>query len=66
MYPASLWRVISGRMMMIRARLSLLIATVVKDLVTPQGFQARRLTMFSSSPIVLQTSEKRISTNHFV
>jgi hypothetical protein len=39
MYPASEWRVISGRMMMIRACLSLLIATVVKDLVTPQVFR---------------------------
>ena len=29
----------SGRMMMIRACLSLLIATVVKDLVTPQVFR---------------------------
>ena len=35
MYPASEWRVISGRMM-IRACLSSLIPTVVKDLVTPQ------------------------------
>jgi len=40
MYPASEWRVVSGRiMMMIRACLSLLIATVVKDLVTPQVFR---------------------------
>jgi hypothetical protein len=29
------------------------------------GFQARRLTVFSS-PIPLQTSKKRISRNHFV
>jgi hypothetical protein len=29
------------------------------------GFQARRLTVFSS-PIPLQTSEKRILKNHFV
>ena len=36
MYPASEWRVISGRMMMIRACLSLLIPAVVKDLVTSQ------------------------------
>lgn len=35
-YPASEWRVIPGRMMMIRACVSLLIATVVKDLVAPQ------------------------------
>jgi hypothetical protein len=39
MYPASEWRVISGRTMTIRACLSLLIATVVKDLVTPQVFR---------------------------
>jgi len=39
MYQASKWRVISGRMMMIRACLSLLIATVVKDLVTSQVFR---------------------------
>jgi hypothetical protein len=39
MYPASKWRVISGRTMMIRACLSLIIATVVKDLVTPQVFR---------------------------
>jgi hypothetical protein len=39
MYPASEWRVISGRMMMIRGCLSLLIATVVKDLVTSQVFR---------------------------
>jgi hypothetical protein len=39
MYPASEWRVISGRMMMIRACLSLLIPTVVKDLVTSQVFR---------------------------
>ncbi len=31
--------VVSGRMMMIRACLSLIIATVVKDLVTPQVFR---------------------------
>jgi hypothetical protein len=43
MYPASKWRVISGRMMMIRAGLSLRIATVLKDLVTSQVFQACRL-----------------------
>ena len=30
MYPASEWRMVSGRMMMIRACLSLLIPTVVK------------------------------------
>ncbi len=39
MYPASEWRVISGRMMMIRACLSLLIPAVVKDLVTSQVFR---------------------------
>jgi hypothetical protein len=39
MYPASEWRMFSGRMMMIRACLSLLIATVVQDLVTPQVFR---------------------------
>ena len=39
MYPASKWRMISGRMMMIRVCLSLLIAAVVKDLVTPQVFR---------------------------
>jgi hypothetical protein len=61
MYPASEWRIISGRMMMIRACLSLLIARVVKDLVYVTGFQAHRLTVFSS-PIPLQTSAKRILT----
>ena len=60
MYPASEWRLISGRMMMIRACLSLLIATVVKRPCYATGFQARRLTVFSS-PIPLQTSAKRIS-----
>ena len=39
MYPASKWRVISGRTMMIRACLSLIIAAVVKDLVTSQVFR---------------------------
>jgi len=39
MYPASSGEWVSGRMMMIRACLSLLIATVVKDLVTPQVFR---------------------------
>jgi len=39
MYPASEWRMVSGRMMMIRACLSLLIPTVVKDLVTSQVFR---------------------------
>jgi hypothetical protein len=48
MYPASEWRVISGRMMMIRACLSLLIATVVKRPRYATGFQARRLTVFLS------------------
>jgi hypothetical protein len=36
MHPASEWRVISGRVMMIRTCLSLLIPTVVKDLVSRQ------------------------------
>ena len=39
MYSASKWRLISGRVMMIRTCLSLLIATDVKDLVTPQVFR---------------------------
>jgi hypothetical protein len=39
MYPAFEWRVISGRMMTIRACLSLLIDTVVKDLVASQVFR---------------------------
>jgi hypothetical protein len=39
MYPASEWRVISGRMMMIRACLSLIIAKVVNDHVTSQVFR---------------------------
>jgi len=33
------WRMVSGRMMMIRTCLSLLIAAVVRDLVTPQVFR---------------------------
>jgi hypothetical protein len=36
MYPAFEWRVISGCIIMIRTCLSLLISTVVKDLVTSQ------------------------------
>ena len=39
MYPASEWRMVSGRMMMIRTCLSLIIATVVRDLVTSQVFR---------------------------
>jgi hypothetical protein len=39
MYPASEWRVVSGRMMMIRACLALLIPTVMKDLVSTQVFR---------------------------
>ena len=39
MHTALEWRVISGRMMMLRACLSWLIATVVKDLVTSQVFR---------------------------
>jgi hypothetical protein len=39
MHTAPEWREISGRMMMIRACLSLLIATVVKELVTSQVFR---------------------------
>jgi hypothetical protein len=38
-YPASGWRVISGHSMMIRACLSLLIPTVMKDLVSTQVFR---------------------------
>jgi hypothetical protein len=39
MYPASRWRIVSEHLMMIRACLSSLIATVVKDLVAPQVFR---------------------------
>ena len=62
MYPASEWRVISGRMMMIRACLPLLIATVVKDLVAPQVFRHPVELCFRRS-YLLQTPQKRISNS---
>jgi hypothetical protein len=45
--PGLWWRVVSGRMMMIRACPSLISATVMKDRITVAGSRARRLTVFS-------------------
>jgi hypothetical protein len=64
------WRMVSGRMMMIRACLSLIIAAVVKDLISTQVLQAHRLTVFSSflffCRLLRSESQSHACLQHFV